>query len=456
MNNNMIIKRQKWQNRGRCTLPSISMQEKTKFAYIATFKGLLRVLMLFSVLFAPLVHAELVLHISKTSDDGIPVYIANIPALIAGGHNGIIEADLKRSGRFTIINRSKIPNLSPFGETLNAGAYRDIADYIVRGKDDGNGGLSIELVSTSDNVKMDYRISANNNPRRPAHKAADMIYQKITRQKGAFDTRLAYVTVTNNASANRLFRLFVSDADGHGEQEIMSSRKPITSPSWSPSGDELAYVSYERGSSGIYVQNIFTGVKRLISARDGSNSAPAWSPDGSRLAMTLSFTGNSEIYTVNVKNGAMKRVTKSNAIDTEPVWSGTNTIVFTSNRGGKPQLYRKNASGAGSAQRLTFDGKSNSAADIVNKKMTFITENRGAFHVAIKSVGGGSGKDMLSNGQMDETPVLAPNGTMVAYTTLRGGKNTLAVVSDNGKAKQFLRSAIGDIRYPAWSSYLHK
>ncbi len=418
-------------------------------------KTFLSLFMLISMLVAPSAQAELELHISKTTDDGIPIYISNISAGIPGGHNGIIEADLKRSGRFTIIDRTKIPDIASYGDTLNAGAYQDITDYIVRGKDNGNGGLFIELVSTSDNAKTNYTITANNNPRRPAHKVADLIYEKITREKGAFDTRLAYVTVINSTSSNRVFKLLVSDSDGHGEQEILSSRKPILSPSWSPDGSKLAYVSFERDSSGIYVQDIFTGEKKLISARDGSNSSPAWSPDGSQLAMSLSFSGNAEIYVINVSSGALKQVTNSSAIDTEPVWNGTNSIIFTSNRGGKPQLYRKSVSG-GSAQRLTFDGKYNSAADVANKRMTFITGNRGAFHVAIKSLNGGSGKDMLSNGSMDETPTLAPNGAMVAYTTLRDGQNTLAVVSDNGKAKQFLKAAVGDIRYPAWSPYLHR
>jgi len=415
-------------------------------------------LALFSAVFiflASSAQAELELHISKTSDDGIPIYIANIAAGIPGGHNGIIEADLKRSGRFTIVNRSKIPNISPYGGTLNAGAYQNIVDYIVRGKDNGNGGLFIELVSTSDNAKTNYTITANENPRRPAHKAADLIYEKITRRKGAFDTRLAYVTVTNSASKNnRTFRLYISDSDGHNPQSILTSRRPLMSPAWSPDGSELAYVSFERNTSAIYVQNIFTGAKRLISAREGINGAPAWSPDGSRIAMSLSIDGNPEIYTINTKSGVLKRVTKSTAIDTEPAWNGTGSIIFTSDRGGRPQLYRISSNG-GSAQRLTFDGKYNSAADIANNKIAFITGNRGAFHVAIKSISG-SGKDILSNGRLDESPTLAPNGAMVAYTTLRNGQNTLAVVSDNGKSRQFLTSPAGDVREPAWSPYLYK
>ena len=394
--------------------------------------------------------AELELRISKTSDDGIPIYLANIP----GGANGIIEADLKRSGRFTIIDRSKITNITPYGESINAGEYKEVADYIVRGKPSNGGGLEIELISTSDNAKTQYSVSSNTNPRRVAHKAADKIYEKITREKGAFDTRLAYVTVTDKASENRIFRLYVSDADGHKPQVILTSRLPIMSPAWSPNASELAYVSFEENSSAIYVQNIFTGEKRQISAREGINGAPSWSPDGSKLAMSLSINGNPDIYTVNINGGNLTQVTRSTAIDTEPAWSGTNSIIFTSNRGGSPQLYRISASG-GSAQRLTFDGKYNSAADIANNKLAFIAGDSGAFHVALKSING-SGKDMLSNGSLDESPTLSPNGAMVAYTTLKNGDNTLAVVSDNAKARQFLTSPVGDVREPAWSPYLNQ
>ena len=393
--------------------------------------------------------AELELRISKTSDDGIPIYLDNI----TGGANGIIEGDLKRSGRFTVVDRNKINNIPAYGKDLSAGAYSNIADYIVRGKP-FNGGLEVELTSTSDNAKTIYRISSNSNNRRVAHQAADKIYEKVTREKGAFDTRLAYVTVTNKTSSNRMFRLYVSDSDGHSPKVILSSRRPIMSPAWSPDAQQLAYVSFEENTSAIYIQNIFTGAKRKISAREGINGAPAWSPDGNRLAMSLSVSGSPDIYVANVNNGQLTRVTTSSAIDTEPAWSGTNSIVFTSNRGGSPQLYRTAASG-GSAQRLTFDGKYNSAADIANKKIAFVSGRGGAFHIALKSLNG-SGADTLSNGQLDESPTLSPNGAMVAYTTLKNGDNTLAVVSDNAKARQFLTSPVGDVREPAWSPYLNK
>lgn len=389
--------------------------------------------------------AELELRISKTSDDGIPIYLANI----AGGANGIIEADLKRSGRFTIIDRSKINNLPSYGTTLNAGAYSSIADYIIRGKA-LDGGLEIELTSTSDNSKTLYKIASNSRDRRIAHQAADKIYEKITRKKGAFDTKLAYVTATNITNENREFRLFVSDSDGHNSFEISKAPYLMMSPTWSPDATKLAFVSYEDGAPAIFIRNLYTYEINKIATKEGSNSAPAWSPDGSHIAMSITVEGNSDIYIANVESGQVKRLTTSSAIDTEPSWSGTNSIVFTSNRGGSAQLYRTSITGA-TTQRLTFDGKSNSAADIANNKLAFVQNNQ---HIAIRSVNT-QGADRLSNGQFDDSPTLSPNGAMVAYTTMRNGENALAVISDNGKSKQFLTSPVGDIREPAWSPYLN-
>jgi len=289
------------------------------------------------VLFAsPLsAEAELELRISKTTNDGIPIYLANIP----GGANGIIEANLKRSGRFTIVNRSKIKNLPPYGKPLNGGVYTDIADYIVRGTV-LNGVLEIELTSTSDNAKKLFKITSDRNKRRIAHEASDVIYERITREKGAFDTKLAYVTVTNVTNQNREFRLFVSDADGHNSFEISKTPYLMMSPSWSPDAKKLAFVSYEDGEPAVFVRNLYTYDIQKIETKEGANSAPAWSPDGSHLAMSITVDGNSDIYIANLKNGQVKRLTKSSAIDTEPSWSGTKSIVFTSNRGGGPQLYR--------------------------------------------------------------------------------------------------------------------
>jgi len=408
------------------------------------------ILLIAAFLLTPLT-ASYALELSLEDEDtSIPVTVMPI----SGKASGIIEADLKRSGRINIVSHSKITGLSPFGGSIaGINKYASISEYIVRGQINKKGALNIEVISTSDGAVTRFTIAPNKRARRVAHQAADKIYQKITRIRGAFDTRIAYVVVTNKASPNRQFRLMISDSDGHNAQTVLTSKEPIMSPEWSPNGRVLAYVSFEGGESAIYMQNIFSGEKVMVSGRRGINGAPAWSPDGKYMAMNLSIDGNSEIYTVNLESGQLTQVTHSPAIDTEPVWSGTNSIIFTSNRGGSPQLYRISSKG-GKSQRLTFNDKYNSAADVANNKITFVTGQRGAFHIALKTLGG-TDKVILSNGSLDESPSVSPNGAMVAYVTKKGNQNRLSVVSDNGRARQFLTAPAGDIREPAWSPYLH-
>ena len=409
---------------------------------------MIKVFLISVLLLVPTLGFSLELSLEET-DNSIPITIMPI----SGKASGIIEADLKRSGRLKIISHSKITGLTPFGGSIaGINKFSDITDYIVRGKISKEGSLAIEVISTSDAAVTRFSIPANKRARRVAHQAADKIYQKITRIRGAFDTRIAYVVVTNKASPNRQFRLMISDSDGQNAQTILTSKEPVMSPEWSPNGRVLAYVSFEGGESAIYMQNIFSGEKVMVSGRRGINGAPAWSPDGKRMAMNLSIDGNSEIYTVNLESGQLTLVTKSDAIDTEPVWSGTNSIIFTSNRGGSPQLYQVPA-GGGKARRLTFNDKYNSAADVANNKITFVTGQRGAFHIALKTLGS-TDKVILSNGRLDESPSVSPNGAMVAYVTKKGNQNRLSVVSDNGRARQFLSAPAGDIREPAWSPYL--
>lgn len=420
------------------------MINHNKKSWFYTLLSLLLMIMLSST-----VNAELKLHISKTANDGIPILIAPID----GGVNSIIEADLKRSGRFTLIDASKGSKLSGFGGTLpRADLQATGAEYIVRGRV-SKAGLDVELVSTADGSRVaSYRIGVVSNPRRIAHKAADKIFERITRTKGAFDTRLAYVTSTGQRP-NKTYKLYIADSDGHNPHTILSSDQPIMSPSWSPNGSQLAYVSFERGTSAIYIQNIFTGKKRLVSGRKGINGAPVWSRDGSRLALSLSVDGNSEIYVLSVSGGTLKRLTNDRAIDTEPAWSGNGrSIIFTSNRGGTAQLYKIPASG-GQAKRMTFVGKYNSAADIVANKIALVRRSGGHFRIAIMQMDG-AGADIISSGKFDESPALAPNGTMIAYATQVRGRGKLVVVSDNGKAKQELHSPDGDVREPAWSPYI--
>ena len=394
--------------------------------------------------------ADLELRISKTSNRGIPIVIAPI----AGGAHAIIEADLNRSGRFKIVSSQRATNVATFGAAVEPARLKMLgAAFLVRGRRT-QAGLDIEIVSTATGQRdASYRIGNLPNQRRVAHKAADKIFEQLIKVKGAFDTRLVYVTVTGRAIRDRVYRLFVADADGYNPKEILTSRKPVMSPSWSFDGSQIAYVSFERGTPAIYVQNIFTGQKRMVSSRKGINGAPSWSPDGSKLALSLSVDGNPEVYILSLANGAFKRLTNSRAIDTEPNWTEDGrSIIFTSDRGGRPQLYEISANGGGS-KRVTFDGSYNSAADVVGKKIAFVRRVSGAFRIAVMERGR-RGANVVSDGRFDESPSLAPNATMVVYATQNNGRGTLSVVSDNGYAKQELFSPAGEVREPAWSPYL--
>jgi len=407
-------------------------------------------LTLFLVFVLPkLANAELELHISKSAGDGIPILITPI----SGNAHSIIDADLKRSGRFSPVKLDANTTLPAFGVAISATLLKSIkAEYLVRGRLT-KAGLDVELIETATTKKIArYRIGHVANRRRMAHKAADKIFERITRLKGAFDTRLAYVTATGKRP-NKHYRLYIADSDGHNPHIILNSDQPIMSPSWSPDGKQLAYVSFESGKSAIYIQHIFSGKKRTVSARKGINGAPTWSRNGSQIAMSLSVDGNSEIYLLSVHSGKLKRLTNDPAIDTEPAWSGDGrSIVFTSDRGGAAQLYKISASG-GEAKRITFVGNYNSAADIVGNKIALVRRHSGQFRIAIMQMGG-AGADIISTGKYDESPSLAPNGTMIAYATQLKGQGKLVVVSDNGKSKQELHSPEGEVREPAWSPYI--
>jgi TolB protein len=399
-----------------------------------------------ALLFSGLSHAVLEVEITGHTTSGIQIIVAPFTGA------KIIEADLRRSGRFILIDPQKAGQDLSYGANLQSAPLQASgADYLVVGR--SSSGLELEILNVSDGHRIaGYRIPALSNSRRVAHKAADLIFEKLTKTRGAFDTRIAYITASGNIRSPN-YRLIVADSDGYNPKTILSSHKPILSPTWSPNAENLAYVSYESGEPAIYIQNLRSGSKRKVSARAGMNNAPAWSPDGSRLAMSLSINGKPDIFVQNVNGGALTPITRSKSIDTEPSWSSDgHSIIFTSNRSGKPQLYRVSASG-GNASRVTFGGSYNSDPSVVGNKIALVRQVGSAFNIAIKNLGTGADR-VLSRGRLDESPSLAPNGTMVIYGSHSQGKGVLAVSSDNGKARQILYSQSGDVRDPAWSPYL--
>lgn len=392
--------------------------------------------------------AELVIRITGGVDDGIPVIIAPFQNSSLAS---VVEADLHRSGRFNLIDPAKAGQPLVMGQPIPANVLRASgAEYIVVGRQVGV--LEFEIINAATGKRAaGFRIPQHPNQRRMAHKAADLIFERLTGIKGAFDTRVAYVAASGPAKA-QAYQLIVADSDGFNPRTILASIKPIMSPSWSPNGRQLAYVSYESGRSAIYVQDLTSGSKRAVSTQMGMNAAPAWSPDGRFLAMSLSEEGNADIFLLEMGNGQLRRITTSRAIDTEPAWANNNTLVYTSDQGGKPQLYRTTVAG-GEGSRMTFSGGYNSAPSVVGNSVAMVREVGNASRIAVMNA---SSRDsvIVSDGSFDESPSLAPNGAMVLYATDTNGRGVLAVASANGKARQVLVTQAEDVRDPAWSPYL--
>jgi TolB protein len=283
-----------------------------------------------------------------------------------------------------------------------------------------------------------------------AHRISDMIFEKMTGDRGVFSTRIAYV----NRQAGR-YRLVVADSDGYGEQTVLSSNETIMSPAWSPDGSHLAYVSFEKKHAVIYVQSLLTGQRLLLANFDGSNSAPAWAPDGRRLAIVLSHDGSSQIYLIHPDGSGLHRISFSGAIDTEPCFSPDGQfLLFTSDRGGSPQIYRMSADGSGPAERLTFDEGNNFSPRYSpdGKNFTFTHLVNGSFYIAVQDFATQQ-MQLLTGGGWEKRPSFAPNGKILLYANEAQGRGILSTVSSDGRVKQRMFPQSGDIREPVWGPF---
>lgn len=400
--------------------------------------------------------AQLQIEITGAGDNQYPIAVAAFEgeSLAVRPLSDVIRADFERCGLFRMVETGP----QPIGET----AKIDYANWKFRGANS----LVVGTVSrTRDNLLqvrfrlldvatqqadlggMDITFRADQNQYRvAAHRIADWVYEKLMGEPGVFSTQIVYV-----AKNGREYRLQKADADGQNAVDLLVDNDPIISPSWSPDGTRVAFVSFHAKKPIIYVETVATKQKVVLSNFKGSNSSPTWSPDGKHLAVVLTKDGLSQIYEMRTDGSGTRRLTQSSGIDTEPNYSPDGKwLYFTSDRGGSPQIYRMPA-GGGEAQRVTFEGSYNvtprTSPD--GKSLTYLTRVDGRFRIALMDLATQQTL-VLTDSDKDESPSFAPNGRLILYATEMGGRGVLAAVSADGRVKQRLSGFSGDVREPAW------
>lgn len=425
---------------------------------------------LFFLGFTSVAQAVLKIDITEGFEGALP--IAVIPFQWNGGTklanadvSAIVISDLARSGKFSPAAEKELIARPQSLADVHYKTWRIAGmDHIVIGgvtmRPDGTYQVQFRLIDILKAKQvLGYNFSATKDTLRDvAHQISDYIFTHITGLPGAFSTRIAYVTSKRNkpvkGNSALTSRLQVSDTDGYNPQTLLTSDQPIMSPVWSPDGSELAYVSFESGQAEIFTHNIRTGVRKSRSKYPGLNGSPAWSPDGKKLVMTLSKDGNPDIYILNLANDKLQRVTNHWSIDTEAVWTPDGgSIIYTSSRSGKPQLYIQSVSKKSRPERLTYEGGYNASASISadGKHVAYVHGEGNVYRIAVLEIETKSSK-ILTDGPLDESPVYAPNNSMVLFASQEKQQAVLAAVSIDGRQKQRLAFTDGEVREPSWAA----
>ena len=409
-----------------------------------------------------LANAQLRIEVTEGTKDPIRIAVApmawNIDSPASHYIHSIVSSDLSTFGEFEAIGTDKMLSLP---KTEADVYYRDWAilkvDYLIVGsasKSNKDGYLELNY-SILDVVRRRaiHRarvIGQESELEALAHNVSDRIYREINGISGIFSTRIAYINREGISKGNYYLRF--CDINVNNDQIVLTSKEPIMSPDWSSDGTKLAYVSFEEGTSRIYIQDLFSGERKALRLEEGINSSPTWHPKKEELIAVLSKKGNPDIYSYDFRRDRWKQLTSHYGIDTEPDWSPEgNKFLFTSNRSGTPQIYEMNIS-KNTIRRKTFIGDYNARARYTpdGKDFVFVHRKDGDFHIAVQNIKTNKIR-MLTNTQLDESPTISPNGNLVLYATKSGTKDILSGITIDGRTKFSLPTISGEVRDPSWS-----
>ncbi|NDC33453.1 MAG: Tol-Pal system protein TolB [Burkholderiaceae bacterium] len=417
---------------------------------------------IFMGLFVSPVNAQMNIEIKGVGQTLYPIAVARfkdedkLPVKISD----VIRQNLTRSGYFRNVelgNGVEDDQVIPNFKTWAARGADALAVGSVTQKSPGQYEVRYRLYDIRKGESLNGLIvsASEDNLRLAAHKISDDIIFKLLGERGVFSTRLSYVM-----KEGKRYRLVISDADGQNMRNALNSSEPIISVAWSPDGQKIAYVSFEDRKPVVYVHELVTGRRIVLSNERGNNSAPSWAPDGKSLAVSLSKDGNTQIYRVNADGSNLRRLTQGNTIDTEPQFSPDGKFLyFTSDRGGNPQIYRMSADGERGepARRITFKQPYATSPRISpdGKYLAYIGGAGGGFKLFLMNLATGDSTPMTDT-SFDESPSFAANGRYILYSTQVGGKKVLAAVSVDGYVKQILSVPGSDVRQPSWGPFMDR
>lgn len=420
--------------------------------------------------------AALEIELTKGIDSAIPIAVVPFDWTTYDGEpmdniSDIISNDLALSGRFQLLAKEAMKSYPHLVKDIHFPDWRNknIENMVIGQVSSVGGGkykVSFSLIDLYEKMAgetakspiiatQEYIVPAKD-LRRLAHHISNIIYEKLTGDRGVFLTKIAYVLVQHQYGANPYYMLEVADMDGHHSKAIVQSSEPIMSPSWSPDGKKIAYVSFEGKRPRIFVSDLRTGKRELISSFPGINGAPAWSPDGTKLALALSLNRtNPNIYVLDLPSKRLVQMTNDLAINTEPRWSPDGRgLVFTSDRGGSPQIYSLSIDNH-HVDRMSYDGNYNASPSYSGdgKSVVLLHRANRGFNIATLDVMSGRMLELTQDGSA-ESPSFAPNGKVIVYATQYRGKGVLGMISVDGRVKLRMPAPNGNVQEPVWSPFL--